>query len=99
MSKRATLISAVMAAAVVAAIFGATAALMLIGGAFGPGGQAAERVRCQEGAQRGAAHADGNSQPARAEPVPVAASSHDRRSEEGHLLVGRRLGARLLRLR
>ncbi len=39
MSKRATLISAVVAAAVVAAIFGATAALRLIGGAFGPGGR------------------------------------------------------------
>ena len=39
MSKRATLISAVVAAAVVAAIFGATAALGLIGGAFGPGGR------------------------------------------------------------
>jgi hypothetical protein len=39
MSKRATLISAVVAAAVVAAIFGAAAALRLIGGPFGPGGR------------------------------------------------------------
>jgi hypothetical protein len=40
MSKRATLISAVVAAAIVAAVFGATAALRLIGGgAFGPGGR------------------------------------------------------------
>jgi hypothetical protein len=39
MSKRSTLISAVVAAAIVAAIFGATAALRLIGGAFGPGGR------------------------------------------------------------
>lgn len=40
MSKRVALVSAVVVAALVAAVFGATAALSLIGlGAFGPGGQ------------------------------------------------------------